>query len=197
MIKLTNLLESVLNESEMLFMEDVTQESCDCCTYFDFTFSQAGGNFGGLNHPLYYEFEKGERNEIKYISPKSYMTAIARGFGMSYDSAMKSSAINWDTVKKYAQDMKNGDKFPIGWYKNSHSGAQEGRHRALAAMELGCESIPVVVISEVHSYEAEQIATQYKDLPRETVNRIYKDKGYHGISDLDWRTLRNYVEHRL
>lgn len=196
MVKLRNILQNILNESEMLFMEDVTKESCDCCKYFDFTFSQAGGNFGGLNHPLYYEFDKGERNEIKYISPKSYMTSIARGFGMSYDRAMESGVINWDTVKKYAKDMKNGDKFPIGWY-DSGRGAQEGRHRALAAMELGCENIPVVVITQVHSYEVERIATEYKDLPRETVDRIYKEKGYHGISDLDWRTLRRFVEYKL
>ena len=195
MIKLTNLLESVLNESELLFMEDVTQESCDCCKYFDFSHSQAGAYYGGLTHPLYHELEKGIRHELKYVSPKRYMEEIARGFGMSYDEAMKSNAINWATVKEYAEKMKSGVKFPIGYYKRG--GSQEGRHRALAAMELGCESIPVVLFTNVDRDEGKYIATRYKDLPRERLDQIYKDKGYDGISDLDWRTLRSYVDYRL
>jgi len=196
-MKLTKLYESVIKETEMLFMEDVTQETCDCCKYFDFTYSQAGGYFGGLTNPLYYELEKGERNEQKYIAPKQYIYAIARGFGgLSYDDVTKSGSVSMTNVKKYAEAMKNGEKFPIGWYKDG-SGGQEGRHRALAAMELGCETIPVVVISEVSHDEAREIATKYKDLPRETLDRIYKDKGYNGITDLDWRTIRRWVEYKL
>jgi len=180
-----------------LFLEDVDRESCDCCKYFDFTYSQAGGYYGGLTNPLYYELEKGERNLLKFIAPKQYIYAIARGFGgLSYDDVTQSGAVSQDNVKKYAEDMRNGAKFPIGYYKNN-TGGQEGRHRALAAMELGCESIPVVVISDVSRDEGKEIATKYKDLPRETLNRIYQEKGYNGISDLDWRTLRSYVEYRL
>jgi hypothetical protein len=188
--------KNVLDESELLFMEDVTQENCDCCKYFDFSGDQAGAYYGGLTHPLYHELEKGIRHELKYVSPKRYMEEIARGFHMSYDDAMKSAHINWDNVKEYARKMKSGVEFPIGYYKK-YGSSQEGRHRALAAMELGCESIPIVVFSDVERDEAKQIAIQYKDLPRETVDRIYKEKGYDGISDLDWRTLRSYVDYRL
>ena len=181
---------------ETVFNEDVDKTGCDCCKYFDWTFSLAGGHYGGLNHPIYYAIEKGERNELRFISPEEYMRAIARGFHMSYEESLKSGAINWDTVKKYANDMKNGDKFPIGWYKNS-TGGQEGRHRALALIEVGCKTMPVVVMSDVDRDEVKQMVIKYKDLPRETLNRIYVDKGYKGISDLDWRTIRSYVEYRL
>jgi hypothetical protein len=195
-MKLNKLFEDILKESQ-LFLEDVTQESCDCCKYFDFSHSQAGAVYGGLNHPLYYELNKGERNELKFINPKQYIYHIARGFGgLSYADVVESGAVSQEKVKKYAQDMKNGDEFPIGWY-NPDTGGQEGRHRALAALSLGCEAIPVVVITTVSRDEAIELATSYKDFSKEYLDDVYKHKGYHGISDLDWRTLRAYVEHRI
>tara|TARA_R110000772_G_scaffold17946_3_gene49947 strand:+ start:112715 stop:114205 length:1491 start_codon:yes stop_codon:yes gene_type:complete len=192
-----NRIKSILKEGfkPSLFLEGVDRNTCDCCKYFDFSHTQAGAYYGGLTHPLYHELEKGIRHELKYVSPKRYIEEIARGFGMSYDETMKSNAINWDTVKEYAQKMKNGVEFPIGYYKRG--GSQEGRHRALAAMELGCNAIPVVLFTDVSRDEGKQIATKYKDLPRETLNRIYQEKGYDEISDLDWRTLRSYVDYRL
>lgn len=187
MKKLSKMYEEAVDENKVLFTEG-SKEDCSCCQYFDFSGEQAGAYYGGLNNPIYYELEKGERNELKFISPEHYMRAIAKGFMMSYDEAMKSNVINWNTVKKYAKAMKSGEKFPIGYYQMG-SGNQEGRHRALAAMELGCDEMPVVVFSKVDYNEAQEIVEKYKDVSREQLNQIYIDKGYNGITDLDWRTL--------
>ena len=194
MKKLSNVYEEILNENS-IFTENDGDENCDCCRYFDFTHSQAGASYGGLTHPIYYEIEKGIRHELKYVSPEKYMREIAKGFGMSYEESLKSHAIRWHSVKEYAQSMLNGEKFPIGFYQSS--GSQEGRHRALAAMELGCNMIPVILFTKVSRDEAILMVKRYKGLDRETVNQIYVDKGYKGISDLDWRELQNFIKYRL
>lgn len=193
-MKLSKIYDKLLSESKIIFNEVATNDPCECCQYFDWTFSQAGGYYGGLTHPLYHELEKDIRHELRFIQPEYYMKAIARGFGMSYDDAMNSNAIDREKVQKFVQDMKNGDKFPIGYYTRN-SGSQEGRHRALALMAIGCEEMPVVVMSQVHRDEKEEIVTKYKDYSREQLDQEYKNKGYEGISDLDWRTIRSFVDY--
>ena len=193
-LSLNTIFKEIINESS-IFTENDGGENCDCCKYFDFTHSQAGASYGGLTHPIYHEIEKGIRHELKYVSPEKYMREIAKGFGMSYEESLKSHAIRWHLVKEYAQSMLNGEKFPIGFYQSS--GSQEGRHRALAAMELGCNMMPVILFTSVSRDEATQMVISYKGLDRETINQIYVDKGYEGISDLDWRTLQNFINYRL
>lgn len=190
--KLRKLYEQVLGEG--FSMEP--SPNCDCCKYFDFTFSQAGGYYAGLYHPIYYEFSKSKREQLVYMKPKQYIYNIARGFGnLSYEDVVDSGAVNKDTVKKYADKMKSGEKFPIGFYNDN--GGQEGRHRALAAMLLGCESIPVVYIQDVSYDEKLELASKYKGLSREELNQIYVDKGYNGITDLDWNDLQRFIDYNV
>jgi len=178
--------ESLLLESVMeLFQEANELAGCDCCQYMDMDIER----FGGMEHPIYYPLEKGEQHQLKTINPKQYIYAIARGFGgLSYDDA--TAHVKWETVKKYAQDMRNGDKFPIGYYTEG-SGLQEGRHRALALMELGCESMPVIVISTLTRPQQRDFALKYKGNSPEELNQIFKGMGYEGVSGLDIRTLEH------
>lgn len=192
-MKLIKLFEEVLGEAFRI----EPNPSCDCCKYFDFTFSQEGGKFNGLERPLYYEISKSERQELKYIKPKQYIYAIARGFGgLSYADVVDSGAVSKDKVKEYAQAMQNGNKFPIPWYKNNETG-QEGRHRALAAISLGCETIPVVVMSTLSYNEKLELAKSYKDLSREELNQIFINRGYNGITDLGWKDLQRFIEYNV
>lgn len=193
-MKLTKIYEELNTESKILFNEVSAKSPCDCCKYFDWSFEQAGAYYGGLKHPIYHLIEKRVRHELRYVSPEGYIKAIAKGFGLSYKDATR--AVNWDVVKEYAQDMRNGDKFPIGFYSDGN-GSQEGRHRALAAMELGCNEIPVVVFSNVSNDEVIEFVNKHKDYSREDLNQVFVDKGYDGITDLDWREIRRYVEFRL
>lgn len=195
MNRLSNIFKTLLTETALLFNEVSAKSPCDCCQYFDWTFSQAGGYYGGLTNPLYYEIQKQERHEIRYITPEKYMREISKGFHISYEEGMNSNAINWDKVKKYAEDMKGGAKFPIGFYKAN--GSQEGRHRALALMQIGCQEMPVVLMTNLNRDDVLEIVNNLKDLPREKIDQIYKSKGYDGITDLDWRELHNYIKYRL
>ena len=178
----------------ILFKEAKASDPCECCQYFDFGSLRS---YSGFEHPLYYMLEKGESHELKHITPKQYIYTIARGFGgLSYADVVDSGAVSKDNVKKYAEAMKRGDKFPIGFYRDGDSG-QEGRHRALALMELGCDEMPIVVIKRVSDKEARDFVLKYKDYSREQLDSLFKEMDYNGISDLDWRDFRRYIDYRL
>ena len=187
-MKLYNLYKQILGEGFSMKIDP----SCDCCKYFDFTFSQAGGYFAGLLHPVYYAINKNETHTLTYITPEQYIRIISKGFGLTYQEAIDSGAVNKETVLKYAKAMKSGEKFPIGWYR-VNSSSQEGRHRALAAMELGCKSIPVVVFRDIDYEEKMQIVKHHMNFSREELNNLYKENGYNGITDLDWRELNGFI----
>lgn len=193
--KIKQLLREGLSSHELdsMFYELNEITNCDCCKYFDM---ESINNYGGFENPIYYAINKREINQLEYIKPKQYIYAIARGFGISYDDAM-GHAYNDEKADKYAEMMKSGSKAPIGYYVDGQSD-QEGRHRASAAMKLGCEFIPVVKIEKNLSNQyITNYVSELKGLSREEVNTIFKNKGYRGISDLDWRELNNYITYRM
>ena len=173
-------------------LNSIKPTDCDCCKYFDI---DGVYKHGAMEHPLYHIINKSVIFELEYISPKQYIHNIARGFGTSYDDAL-GSAYSEERGKKYAEAMKNGDKFPVGYYTDNKSD-QEGRHRAAAAMMLGCKQIPVIKRIDLNPNYARNFVEKYKDLSREQLDTMFKEKGYHGISDLDWREFSNYVTYRL
>ena len=97
----------------------------------------------------YDDYLNGEKNggHIAEMSPKEYLQRCAYQI---FDSATIEStiaALDDKNVKKYAEQMKSGTKFDMP-YLNFASGQQEGRHRAAAAMQLGIDKIPVLVVGE-------------------------------------------------
>lgn len=199
-VKMKQLIKKLLNEglkSRMIdeyFIKEGPDFNCDCCKYFDME-SANNGRFGGMEHPVYFIIEKNEINELEFISPKQYIENIAKGFDMSYEDALNSS-YNEELSNKYAEAMKKGDKFPVGFYVDGKN-KQEGRHRAMAAMKLGCEYIPVVKITKISGDYVEGFVRKYKDFTYEQLGQLFKEKGYNGISGLDYRTIKNYIEYRL
>lgn len=192
------LIKKLLNEglkSRMIdeyFIKEGPDFNCDCCKYFDF---ESLERFGGFDHPVYHMLEKLKKQTLKYIKPKQYIDTIARGFGdLSYEEATK--YVNWDNVDKYAEAMKSGSKFPIGYYVVGEPD-QEGRHRALAAMKLGCEAMPVIVIEDLYRQSVDKLAISLKGLSKEEIDTKFKKMGYDKLSGLDYRTIKNYIEHRL
>jgi hypothetical protein len=190
-------IKKLLKESlkgKVLFTEATENEPCDCCKYFDM---DSVSMFTGMEHPIYSILSKGKIEKLMYINPKQYIYKIAHGFGgLSYADVVDSGEVSIEHVIKYAEAMKNGDKFPVGYYTEDGSG-QEGRHRALALMSLGCEQMPVVVKSEISRDEMDDFVNQHKHMTYEELNDLFKGKGYHGISGLDWREFKNYIEYRL
>jgi hypothetical protein len=173
-------------------LNQIKTTECDCCKYFDMVDMS---RFGGMEHPIYFMIEKRSIFELEFISPKQYIYNIARGFGTSYDDAM-GGAYSEDKAKKYAEDMKNGSKFPIGYYVENKAD-QEGRHRAAAAMILGCKQIPVIKQVNISGDYVNNFVNTYKNLTKEELDTMFKERGYHGISSLDWREFQNYVKYRL
>ena len=118
------------------FIQEGPEFNCDCCKYFDI---ESLNSKGGFEHPAYYMIEKMQRYTLKFIKPKQYIYAIARGFGnLSYDDA--TAHVNWGNV---------------------------------------------------------DLATSMKGLTYEEIEVKFKEMGYDGISGLDYRTIKNYIEHRL
>lgn len=186
------LLREALSDHEIDMMLKSIQPDCDCCKYFDM---EGLDRFGGMEHPIYHIIEKGKLFELEYLSPKQYIYKIANGFGVSYEDAL-GGAYDEDKAKKYAEAMNKGDKFPVGYYTEDDAD-QEGRHRAMAAMMLGCKVIPVVKIIEVSDNYANRFVKNHMDMSYEELDEMFKEKGYHGISGLDWRTFKNYINNRL
>ena len=180
------------NEMKYIKMfENFDEREIDSGDYFDFGSLQMYVEF---DKPLYSIIAKHKTAKLVYMSPKQYMYTIARFFGgLSYDDTML--AVSDDKVSRYAKDMKNGDKFPIGHY--SESGLQEGRHRALAAMELGCDKIPMIEFINLDNDELLDIVNTYKDMDYVEIDESFKSKGFNGITQLGYRELKRYVEYNI
>lgn len=179
-------LDSMLNDYNKI-------GECDCCKYFDM---DTLSNYGGIEKPLYFLISKREIHTLENIPPKQYIYKIANGFGLSYDDTL-SWAYKDEKAVKYAEMMRGGSLAPIGYYVDNKP-EQEGRHRASAAMKLDCKSIPVVKISrDVSENYIKSVVLELKGKSREEVNQIYIEKGYKGITGLDWSELNNYINYRL
>jgi len=169
--------------------EEVTNE-CDGCQYFDM---DSLNDYVEYEKPLYALIAKKRIGELEYISPKQYIYNIARGFGgLTYDDAL--IAHNHELAIKYSEDMKNGDKFPIGYYSDS-GGGQEGRHRAMAAMRLGVNKIPVMRMKEITYDRAIAYAKQYKGMSFKRLDDLYKHNGYKGITNLGYNDLQRFIQY--
>ncbi len=96
---------------------------------------------GGQKVADYYREAKGEDWNVKEMTPDEYLDQAAEAMGVDPSEFRK---FPMGDAKKYADDMKNGDKFPMP-YINKVRGSQEGRTRALAAKAAGQKTIKVAV----------------------------------------------------
>ena len=166
-------------------------DTCDGCKYFDYDSLE---KHLGFVHPIYAVIQKWKKYELVYMTPKEYIYKIANGFGVSYEDSM--SAYSEEKSKRYAEAMKKGDKFPIGHYTDENPD-QEGRHRAMACMMLDVNTIPVVRITKLGYSEVVKYVKNFQHYTREQLDDYYKDVVPDGISDLDWRELKSYIERTL
>jgi len=93
-------------------------------------------------------FNKIKKRKFKFIklSPAEYMNECCKIH--KSELFLEESMISEEWVKKYLNDMKNGDKFPIPILDYA-DGVQEGRHRVECAKRLNIKKIPVMIIEEV------------------------------------------------
>lgn len=98
----------------------------------------------------YQKFEKRRDGKITYMTCEDYINhCINDIFTKGYNSVV-TNAVDFNRVHEYAEDMKNGDTFPVP-YLNYSTHQQEGRHRAFAYAEaFGKDAkFPVLEIFEV------------------------------------------------
>lgn len=172
--------------------EGLDSKDCDCCKYFDM---DSLNRYVEYEKPLYSLISKKRIGELKYVTPKQYIYKIAMGFGgLSYEDAL--AAYNDKVGDKYSEAMRNGNKFPVGYFTVGGSN-QEGRHRAMAAMKLGCTSIPVLAFQEISYDDAVEYANAFKDKSFEELDDLFKGMGYNGISRLGYNDLQRFIDYNL
>jgi hypothetical protein len=102
-----------------------------------------------IKHPEYHTKAKRRKHGIVMMSPDEYIDRAVKGFqrvgGYSREDVMASRSMR--LVDQYAEEMRQGAKFPTVVLDYSRGFDQEGLHRALAAQKLGIEEIPVMVVS--------------------------------------------------
>jgi len=163
---------------------------CDGCKYFDL--NNLSDYYPGYENPLYYLVYKRTIEELVFIKPKEYIQRVAKGHNNSYDEELE--IVNQKLVDKYIVDLKKGDKFPVGFFTEKGS-SQEGRHRAIAMLQMGVKKMPIIKIKYVSKKYVENVVNEIKNLTRDEVNQYFINKGYKGITDLDWRELQSYIKY--
>ena len=99
----------------------------------------------------YKKLAKGLQGEIVMMSPDDYITRLGKDiFHCSRERVL--SGVNWENVKEYAAKMASGTKFDLPMLDLDRE-TQEGRHRALAAAELGVKQIPILVVTKYDPYK--------------------------------------------
>lgn len=169
--------------------EEVSSE-CDGCQYFDMNSIYDNVEF---DKPLYALVSKRRMGKLVYLTPKQYIYKIAMGFGgLSYEDALL--AYNSEVGEKYAQAMKGGDKFPVGHYTVDSSG-QEGRHRCMAAMKLGVNTIPVIEFKDVGRDEFIEYVKQFRGKSFDELTKIFIKNGAKGITMLGYNDLKRFIDY--
>lgn len=97
---------------------------------------------GNETYKEYFRNEKGLESRIVLMSPEEYITLSAEIHDVSIEKEINSATR--DIVLTLAHLMKEGREFYLPWISYA-TNSQEGRHRALAAIQLGIKEIPVVI----------------------------------------------------
>lgn len=97
----------------------------------------------------YWREKKGVVGGVQWMTPTQYIQACEIGFKRSGSEGLVRGGRNPELIKKYAFDMKRGDKFPMLDldYRNDYFG-QEGLHRAMAAESIGVKKLPVFIMKD-------------------------------------------------
>lgn len=91
---------------------------------------------------------KGRETKVILVDPVQYNRVLRNDPTSNTDAETVGNIISNSGTRKYANDMRNGDKFPtpyIQYDANGRFNGQEGRHRAIAAQFVGLNKIPVIL----------------------------------------------------
>ena len=102
-----------------------------------------------MANPDYWREKKGVVGSVQWMTPSQYIKACELGFYRNGSEGLVQRGRNPDLIKKYANDMKRGNKFPMLEldYRDNYFG-QEGLHRAMAAETIGVRRLPVFIMKD-------------------------------------------------
>lgn len=121
----------------------------------------------------YKKLAKGRKGEIVMMDPDEYIDRLGKDiFHCSRERVLR--GVDWNNVKKYASMMAQGTKFNLP-ILNLADETQEGRHRALAAAQLGYKTIPVLVVTKYDPYKELSMPKSFKLWYGHTIQYTKKD----------------------
>jgi len=180
----------MLNKMNILKIIKEELEDIECNKYFDI--DSIYDQYVEFYMPLYSIINKRRTAKLEYMKPDQYIYNVARGFGISYDDALQPT--HEELINKYAQNMLDGDKFPVPYFVNNKP-SQEGRHRAMAAKKIGCKLIPVIKFIELSSNEIKPLLLQFKGDDFDEVNEYFIEDGFkNGITQKCYNDLQMYLD---
>jgi hypothetical protein len=99
-----------------------------------------------MKDPEYALKRKGKKVSLVWMTPEEYLFKQAEVKGVTLSQDLR--AVDKGSVDWHKERMLSGDKV-FSLYLEPAKEYQEGRHRAVAAKELGVKRVPVVVVEEV------------------------------------------------
>jgi len=96
-----------------------------------------------LENPEYFLKNKEIKFSLVYMSPDEYIKKVSDLQGINSDEQNKNISIS--NLQKIINLFKSGIKIDVPIIEFFPQKAQEGRHRAFAAKELGLKLIPVYI----------------------------------------------------
>lgn len=100
-----------------------------------------------IANPEYFKKNKGLRSQIYTTMPPSkYIDKCVKGSGVSREELLSNR--DPEKIKKYAEQMQSGTKFPLPMVDYSHGFTQEGLHRAFAAELAGLQTMPYLEVNK-------------------------------------------------
>ena len=130
------------------YIRKVLSESFENLSYGYFKDKTAIPDFDALKKGLYDELPKVYQKQeafVDFMTKDAYIHECA--VMQRTSDAQQLTFIDKNKVQEYMSAMESGAKFNMG-YLNYFTGQQEGRHRVVAAAELGQIKIPVLIIEK-------------------------------------------------
>jgi hypothetical protein len=105
---------------------------------------------------------KTQKAFVVYLTKNEYIAECAKLQDTTIEQQYQ--YINQNKVNQYATLMQNGEKFNMG-YLNYINKKQEGRHRILAAYNLGQTKVPVLIINHMEiDASINDVINNWKDI---------------------------------
>lgn len=128
--------------------------------------------FDYAKDPAYFSEQKDISSEVKRLTPDEYLNEgakiLASGGRRSTtpDEIIAQRSGDRESIDFLKERMQSGKNVGVP-YLNYKTGAQEGMHRALAAKELGMETIPVQIIRSAKGADEIDAPSAFTKLPEE------------------------------